>query len=286
MTNWFTQNGKVLTNNGKIRGCCCDGPDDPDDPVEDLSEDPFEWYDPVTHLSHTFQFDYAMYEFDLDLIGYGSYHALSINQKLTCDGLFTCDNLFEAPAGKRDLGGRIGRFKLKKWRNRVCLENALLPGRYFNWYLRTPTDSVRCPPKFEDGRWWNLYYYASRDVSWAPHYARTNDIKFFYNYAFSDDILTLDPYISEDFSAFNNIEITGQIQTLSSEYFKVAPYLTSPFGAGIRPPLYIYVAPQVKMTGDFLTLPYVTAFDPLPVAEGISTAPLSSKAFLEGHFWS
>ncbi len=23
MTNWFTQNGKVLTNNGKIRGCCC-----------------------------------------------------------------------------------------------------------------------------------------------------------------------------------------------------------------------------------------------------------------------
>lgn len=26
MTNWFTQNGKVLTNNGKIRGCCCSEP--------------------------------------------------------------------------------------------------------------------------------------------------------------------------------------------------------------------------------------------------------------------
>lgn len=24
MTNWFTQNGKVLTDNGKIRGCCCE----------------------------------------------------------------------------------------------------------------------------------------------------------------------------------------------------------------------------------------------------------------------
>lgn len=24
MTNWFTQGGKVLTSNGKIRGCCCD----------------------------------------------------------------------------------------------------------------------------------------------------------------------------------------------------------------------------------------------------------------------
>lgn len=23
MTNWFTKNGKVLTVNGKIRGCCC-----------------------------------------------------------------------------------------------------------------------------------------------------------------------------------------------------------------------------------------------------------------------
>lgn len=23
MTNWFTRNGKVLTDNGKIRGCCC-----------------------------------------------------------------------------------------------------------------------------------------------------------------------------------------------------------------------------------------------------------------------
>ena len=23
MTNWFTQEGKVLTDNGKIRGCCC-----------------------------------------------------------------------------------------------------------------------------------------------------------------------------------------------------------------------------------------------------------------------
>jgi len=26
MNNWFTKNGKVLTNNGKIRGCCCSEP--------------------------------------------------------------------------------------------------------------------------------------------------------------------------------------------------------------------------------------------------------------------
>lgn len=277
MTNWFIQNGKVLTVNGKIRGCCCDD----EDVVEDISEDTFEWYDPVAGITYTFQFDYAMYEFDLDSIGYGSYNA-SVNQYLTCNGLFTCDNLFEAPAGIRNLSGRIGRFKLKRWRNVFGLQNVSLPCGYSNWYLRTPTNSASCPPKFESGRWWNLHFYASRDVGWAPNYARPNDIKFFYNYAFSDDILTLDPYTSENFSAFNNIEITSQIADLSSRNFKVDASLTSAFSGRIRPPLYIYVAPQVKMLGNFLTLPYVTTFDPLPVNEGINTASLSSKAFLEG----
>lgn len=280
MNNWFTRNGKVLTNNGKIRGCCCD------DVEEDLTEIPFEYYDPAIEVTYTFEFDYAMYEFDLDLIGYGSYSAGSVNQYLTCNGLYTCDALFEAPSGVRKLLGRIGRFKLKRFRNRFGLHDVSLPGRYYNWYLRTPTTSEICPPRFWNGRWWNLHFYASRDDSWAPHYARPNDIKFFYNYAFSDDILTLDPYASENFSAFNNIEITGQIAALSSEYFRVDESLTSAFSAGIRPPLYIYVAPQVQMLGAFLTLPYVTNFDPLPVMEGISTAPLSSKAFLKGYFGS
>ncbi len=282
MTNWFTQNGKVRTVNGKIRGCCCD---DEDVVEEDLSEDTFEWYDPSIEVSYTFQFDYAMYEFDLDVLGYCSYNQ-AIEQNMTCNGLYTCDGLFEAPAGIRNLSGRIGRFKLKRWRNVFGLQNVSLPGRYFNWYLRTPTNSTSCPPKFVSGRWWNLHFYASRDVSWAPNYARPDEIKFFYNYAFSDDILILDPYTSENFSAFNNIEITGQIAALSSEYFKVDASLTSAFSGRIRPPLYIYVAPQVKMMGDFLTLPYVTNFDPLPVSEGISTATLSSKAFLEGLYGS
>lgn len=282
MTNWFTRNGKVLTDNGKIRGCCCDGEDVV---VEDLSEDTFEWYDPVADISYTFQFDYAMYEFDLDSVGYGAY-STATDQYMTCNGLFTSNGLFEAPAGIRNLSGRIGRFKLKRWRNVFGLQNVLLPCRYYNTYLRTPTNSSICPPKFKNGRWWNLYFYASREVGGAPNYARPDDIKFFYNYAFSDDILTLDPYTSENFSAFNNIEITYQIAALSSDYFKVDESLTSAFSAGIRPPLYIYVAPQVKMIGDFLTLPYVTAFDPLPVREGINTASLSSKAFLGGFFGS